>query len=274
MLADTHCHLDLLAGNTFDNPLTQAEISGARGCIDRARAAGVEILVAVGVNVPTSRNCIALARTYTHVFATVGIHPEGVTQSFSAEFAEIKKTAMQYKNAFVVGIGECGLDRKYAASLEMQKDAFRKHIELALELGLPLVVHVREAHDETLAILDEFGDALLAGVMHCFSGTPAYAADVIERGFYLGIGGIITYPKNQPLRDLISAIGLERVVLETDAPFLPPQHMRGEKNEPAQVRTIADYCAQLLAIDVKEVEKITTRNACALFDLSERISES
>jgi len=169
----------------------------------------------------------------------------------------------------IVAVGECGLDYHYPDyHKQRQKDAFKAQIEQALENNLPLIVHTRDAGDDTLTCLAEFKNESLRGVIHCFSEDQAFADYVInELGFSIGIGGTVTYPNNNRLREVVKTVGLPAIVLETDAPFLPPQIIRGKKNHPKHIRDIATFVAELLETDLDTVAQTTTNNARTLFGL-------
>lgn len=168
----------------------------------------------------------------------------------------------------IVGIGECGMDMHYPDyNLARQRDAFKAQIELALEHNLALVIHSRDAYDETLRILEEYKNNITHAVMHCFSYDQAYADTVTAWNFFLGIGGTVTYPKNNDLRSIVQNINLKHIVLETDAPFLPPQTMRGKQNHPQFIAIIAEYIAQLRGESFDAIANQTTDNALQLFGL-------
>ena len=159
-------------------------------------------------------------------------------------------------------------------NLNRQRDAFKAQIELALEHDLALVVHSRDAYDETLRILEEYRNNLCHAVMHCFSYDQAFAKTVTDWDFVLGIGGTITYPKNNELRTIVAATHIKNIVLETDAPFLPPQVIRGKQNHPKEIATIAEYIAQLRGESFESVAQQTTKNALKLFNLTDKITKS
>ena len=198
----------------------------------------------------------------------VGIHPNDCTENWRSDLEEIKKLITEKEKNKIYGIGECGLDFHYPDyNLQRQKDAFKAQIELALEHNLGLVVHTRDAAQETMRCLEEFKNANLRAVIHCFSEDQSFADFAITNNFLLGIGGIITYPKNNYLRDIVKKVTINNIVLETDAPFLPPQTMRGKQNHPQNIRLIADYIAQLCETDFETVAGVTTSNAEKLFKL-------
>lgn len=266
MLVDTHCHINMMVKKKFDTPLTNHEVAIAKPIVDEAVDWGVTKIVNVGTSLVESKNCILLADTYPGIYATIGIHPNDCTSTWKQDFKELKKLVIHEK---VVGVGECGIDLHYEGyDLNRQYDAFKAHIELALEHNKALVIHSRDAYDETLKILDEYYKDIKRAVMHCFSYDLPFAKQVIDWGFKIGIDGPITYPKNDELRNVVLNVKLEDIVLETDAPFLPVQEMRGKQNAPKYIKTIAEYIAQLKNEDFDKVARITTHNAKALFSLS------
>lgn len=269
MLIDTHCHINMMVKTTFDVPLTDTEITQAQHIVDEAAAEDVRTIINVGTNLIESLNCVALAQRYTSIFAAVGIHPNDCTATWRDELRDIEVLIKKKNENKIVGIGECGLDMHYPDyNLPRQKDVFKAQIELALEHDLALIVHTRDAGDETMRALEEFKGQLKRCVIHCFSEGITFADFALEMGFVLGIGGAITYPKNNTLREVVQHVPLTSLVLETDAPFLPPQEIRGKQNNPAQIATIAAYIAQLLGISKEQVSSTTTTTAQQLFMLS------
>ena len=266
MLIDTHCHINMIIKKKFDVQLTQDQLNDAEKTIAYALDRGVTAIINVGTSLVESINCIQLANKYPNCFATVGLHPNDCTKNWEQDFIAIKSLLDKDKENLIIGIGECGIDLHYPGyDLERQQQAFRAHIELALERNMALVVHSRDAQSQTIEILNEYRGKPLRGVMHCFSGSISFAQQAIELGLMIGIDGPVTYPNNEQLRDVVKAVGLENILLETDAPFLPPQIIRGKQNSPQHVRTIAQYVAKLLDTDLKEVSHATTTNACKVF---------
>jgi TatD DNase family protein len=207
-----------------------------------------------------------LAEKFMPCFAAVGIHPNDCTADWRTDIAELKKLITHHPSK-IVAIGECGLDFHYPEYDSIrQKDAFRWQIELALSLNLPLIVHTRKAPEETLAVLDEFKDASLRGVIHCFSEDRAFAQEVMGRGFLMGIGGPLTYPKNDELRLVFTQAPLSAILLETDAPYLAPQTIRGKQNSPSSIYQIAQFLAQLRSEKIEIIANQTTQNAKLLFN--------
>lgn len=266
MLIDTHCHLNMMAKKTFDTPLTNQECQKVNEIIQQAIADDVTIIINVGTSVIESNNSIELAKLYPEVVATVGIHPNDCTSEWRTDFVEIQKLIQNKGFNKIVGIGECGLDYHYPDfNKQRQKDAFKAHIELSLEHNLPLIIHTRNAGEETLRCLEEFQGQGLRGTVHCFSEGIDFARQAINLGFVLGIGGTITYPKNNYLRDVVMQVGITNIILETDAPFLPPQDKRGQQNHPREIKTIAHYLSNLLNINYDDICSTTTQTARSLF---------
>jgi len=240
----------------------------AQQIVDEAVAHDVTTIINVGTSLVESVNCIELAKKFEPVIAAVGIHPNDCTADWRNDFKEIEKLVKNGHDNKIVGIGECGIDMyRPGYDLQRQKDAFKAHIELALEHDLALIVHSRTAYDETLRALEEFKGQVTRGIIHCFSYDQAFADQVIEWNYVLGIGGVITYPKNDALRNIVTTVPLEKIVLETDAPFLPPQIIRGKQNHPKHIRTIAEYLAELRGVSLKEVARVTTGTVKKTFEL-------
>ncbi len=270
MFIDTHCHLNIIENKPEDALLQERDFPLIAQVIDQAKAAGVEIIINVGTSIPESMNSMAIAKRFEHVYATVGIHPcdcqpERV-RNVHEGVAELKKLLVTRHQHKIVAIGEIGLDFYHKPfDVARQKDFFKAQIELALEYALPVVVHVREAGEETLRVLEEYIPNGLRGVIHCFAQNLDFAKTVSAWGFYMGIDAPIGYPKNQALRNVCTAIALDHFILETDAPFLPPQQYRGKRNYPAYIPLIAQMLAEVKSVDVAVIEEATTANAKKLF---------
>lgn len=248
--------------------LTPQEIINAQSIIQQAAHHDVTTIINVGTSLSESINCIALARTYPRVWASVGIHPNDCTSSWRSDISDLEKHIQNKESNKIVAIGECGLDRHYPDyDIVRQKDAFKAQIELSLEYDLALIVHTRDAADETLRSLEEFKGQLTRGIIHCFSEDQSFADTALSFGFVLGFGGTITYPKNASLRAIAVNVPLESIVLETDAPFLPPQEIRGKQNHPEQIKTIATYLAQIRSTSYEAVAEQTTATALRIFNL-------
>jgi len=216
-----------------------------------------------------SKNCIALAQRYKNNYAAVGLHPNDCTAAWLSDLKEIAALVQQKKENKIISIGEIGLDYHYPDhNKARQKDAFQAQVELALEYDLPIVIHTRDADDEVLEYLEPYKKEKLTGVFHCYSENQKFADYATqELKFFLGIGGTVTYPKNNRLRDIVKTVELQAIVLETDAPFLPPQSMRGKQNHPQHIRDIATFVGELIHTDLDAVAQATTKNARKLFKL-------
>ena len=245
---DTHCHLFLM------------EVEPALA-VETAKASGVERLICVGVDVETSRRSLEIADSLEGVFATAGVHPHdahGFDPEASARIEEL------LHDPRVVAVGECGLDwYRMLSPREDQIRVFRTHIALSNETGKPLVVHVREAWTDVMQILDE-GSAERV-VIHCFSGDAALARECAARGYWTSFAGNVTYPKNQHLRAAAAAVPLDRLLVETDAPFLAPQKLRGTDNAPENVLLTLGTLAELRALALEDLVAATADNARAAF---------
>lgn len=254
VLIDTHCHLN---HRDYD--------SDREDVIARARAAGVDHLVVIGYDLPSSEAALALAAS-DGFYATVGIHPHDA-EAYSDEAQE--RIGALARDPRVVAIGEVGLDfYRDLSPRDAQERAFRAQVELALATRLPIVVHTRDSISETLEVLADYAPAGLRGIMHCWSGTQEQADRAIELGFVLGIGGVVTFKNARQLQEAVARLPLESLVLETDCPYLAPTPHRGQRNEPAYVALVAQRVAELRGVSVEEVGNATTANAEHLFGLS------
>lgn len=256
-----------MVGKAVDAPLQPHDFDTIETVINEAQRAEVLTIINVGTSIAESHNSLLIAERFDSVYATIGVHPTDATQSWREDVKQLKAWAAAKEKHKIVAIGETGLDyyhKPYDAQL--QKDLFKASIEIALEYDLPLVVHVRDAADDLLEILDEYKHQA-RGVIHCFQQNLSFAVQVIEWGFLVGIDGPITYPKNQLFRDIVAQIPLSSIILETDAPFLPPQDFRGKLNHPAYIPLFAPTLADLHNISVEDVARLTTANAQRLFNL-------
>jgi TatD DNase family protein len=254
MLVDTHTHLD------------QPEFDEIRdSVVERAKAAGVEAMIAVGTTAQASRKCVDLAARYPGVYAAVGLQPNYIAEGDPGDWAAIERLAT---SPGVVAIGETGLDRHWDYTpFDQQQDYFHRHMELARRLDLPFIVHMRDSGDDILAALREaHARGPLRGVMHSFSGDARVAAECMEMGMHISFAGMITYKKSQALRDCAATIPADRLLIETDCPYLSPEPVRSKRpNEPAFVRHIAECLAAVRGSSLDELAAQTTANARALF---------
>ncbi len=254
MLIDTHAHLEMREFN-----------DDREDVIRRAREAGVEYIITIGTTVESSRDAVLLAEKYDFIYAAIGIHPHEVKDILHPAYDIIRHFAQHKK---VVAYGEIGLDYHYEHSPRSdQKRKFRDMLREARELDLPVIIHDRDAHEDTLQILSEDWSPDLGGVMHCFSGDIGMAKKLIEMGFSLSVAGPVTFPKAEALREVVRQIPIEHLLVETDAPFLAPQPVRGKRNEPAFVRHTAEAVAKIKGLSYDDVARITGFNAMQLFGI-------
>ena len=247
---DTHCHLFLL-GDDVSAP------------VQAAHDAGVGTIVCPGIDPETSRRSLELAESHRGVFATAGMHPHTASAFDVRAGAEIEELLADPR---VVAVGECGLDFfRMRSPRADQERVFSLHVRLAREAGLPLVVHTRDAWPEILQLLDE-GSAERV-VLHCFTGDSAIAAECVARGYHLSFAGNITYPANGIIRDAAASVPLDRILVETDSPFLAPQRIRGRDNEPANVRDVIRELAMIRSESPETIQRATSDNALAAFPL-------
>lgn len=255
-LVDTHAHLN---DPDYDRDLDDV--------VERAQLAGVKLIVCVGYDLKSSRCAVALAEKYSCIFAVVGVHPHDASSATPRLWEGIEILASGRK---VLALGEMGFD--FYRNLSPRRDqegAFRRQLQLAVEMNLPVVIHDRDAHMETLAVLKEY--PFLPGVVvHCFSGDIQIMDECLARGYYLGIGGPLTYPKNETLREVVRSAPLDRILLETDCPYLAPQRWRGKRNEPSYLTAVAEMVAQIKDMPVEDVAAATTANAVRFFRINER----
>jgi len=255
MTIDSHAHLEMEA---FD--------VDREAVIGRAAAAGLTAIITVGTTLPDCEKAVSLAGLYRLVHAAIGIHPHEVKGIDAGTYDALRILARQAK---VVAIGEIGLDFFYDLSpREIQLRCFAEQLDLAEELALPVIIHDREAHAETLAILRR-RKGRLRGVLHCFSGDPVMARECIALGFHLSVAGPVTYRKADQLRAVAREIPAERLLIETDAPYLAPQPYRGKRNEPAYVVETARCLAEIRGMAVGELERMMEQNARRLFGLGD-----
>ncbi|APG91277.1 TatD family hydrolase [Sinorhizobium americanum] len=259
MLIDTHCHLDF---PDFD--AERDEI------IERARQAGVTQMVTISTRVKRFETILAIAEKYENVFCSVGTHPHNADEELDITAADLVRLSAHPK---VVAIGEAGLDYFYDnAPREAQAEGLRRHIEAARETGLPLVIHSRSADEDMAAILtEEAGKGAFPFLLHCFSSGADLARIGVDLGGYVSFSGILTFPKSQELRDIAETIPRDRLIVETDAPYLAPKPFRGKRNEPAYVAHTADVLAESIGVTKGEIAEITTENALRIFSKMPRL---
>jgi TatD DNase family protein len=255
-LFDTHAHLHFPEFAPDLEPV-----------LDRARAAGVTRMVTIGTDVETSRLAIALAEQHSGVYAAVGVHPHDAGNVNEEALHEIERLARSSPK--VVAIGEMGLDFfRNLSPRPSQERVFRWQLHLSRQLAKPALIHCREAHAETLAIVAEEGIGPGGGIMHCFSGDTDVARRVLDLGLSISIAGPVTYPNARTLPDVVRLVPADRLVIETDCPFLPPQPYRGKRNEPSYIAITAARVAELRGEPLDRIATQTTENARLLLGLS------
>ncbi|MGO9613585.1 MAG: YchF/TatD family DNA exonuclease [Dissulfurispiraceae bacterium] len=275
-MIDTHCHLEMEA---FDNDRHEV--------IKRARAAGLEAIITIGSDIEGCKRAVELSMNYDFIYASVGIHPHDAkdfTEETFDQIASLARTRRERKSDAVnfdlhsgsthnaslipkiVAIGEIGLDYHYDLSpREIQREAFTRQLHHARNLDLPVVIHSREAKDDTLRILTESG--VNKGVMHCFSGDTEMAKKAMGMGFFISIAGPVTFKNARGLQDIARRIPDESLLIETDSPYLTPEPLRGRRNEPAFIVHIAQYLADLRGVSIEDIDRITSLNAKRLFKI-------
>jgi TatD DNase family protein len=255
-LFDTHAHLHV--------PEFAEDLDAV---LARGRAAGLAGLVTIGTDRETNAQAVALAERHADVYASVGIHPHDAAGATEADFAEMERLARA--SSRVVALGEMGLDFfRNLSPPDAQERVFRRQIDLARAVARPVVLHCRDAHAETLAILESAGVAAVGGVMHCFSGDVDVARRCLDLGLYISLAGPVTYKNARALPDVARFTPEDRLVIETDCPFLPPQPHRGRRNEPSYVALTAARVAELRGADPERLAEALTRNAGRLFNIT------
>lgn len=253
MIIDTHAHYD---DKQFDTDRKEV--------LEAMESEGVGIIVNASAKYSSCRQVIDLAEEYPFVYAMVGVHPDEVGELNEETFEELRRLAREPK---VVAIGEIGLDYYWDEEPRtVQKQWFIRQLELARELDLPVNIHSREASEDTFQIMKEHA-AGLTGSIHCFSGSKELALEYVKRGFYIGVGGVVTFKNGKKLKQVVEAIPLESIVLETDCPYLAPEPFRGKRNQSSYIRYVAEEIAQLKGVTYEEVIAQTEENARKLYRL-------
>ena len=251
MLFDTHAHMD---DRAFDEDREQL--------LKSLPEQGIQLLMNPGCSLASSYNTSRLSREYDYIYAAVGSHPDvadEVNQDVLEEYRKLCKL-----NPRIKAIGEIGLDYHYEdIPREIQLKAFRMQMELARELGLPVIVHERDAHEDGMKVVDEFPD--VTGVFHCYSGSAEMAKELIKRGWYIGFTGVLTFKNARKAIEVASAIPLDRIVLETDCPYMSPEPFRGKRNDPGKLYRMAEKLAEIRGLTVEQIHTITTGNGKRLY---------
>ncbi len=256
MLVDTHVHLN---SHKFDDNLKEV--------IKRALDNDVKTMIVVGFDKETNAKAIKLAEEYPFIYATVGFHPTDAKDIRPSDFDLLKK---QLNHEKVVGVGECGLDFYWDKEhIEEQIAVFKKQIELSFEYDKPLVIHMRDASEATYNVLSEYQN--LKGVMHCYSGSAQMAKHFLDLGMYLSLGGPVTFKNGHKPKAVAKMVPLDKILVETDAPYLSPHPFRGKTNEPFRVKLVAEEIARIKELPYNTIAEQTTKNAYKLFNLKETI---
>lgn len=251
MIFDTHAHLD---DRAFDDD--------RQDLIAALPAQGVGLVMNPGCSLASSRNADALSREYAHVYAAVGSHPDAADEVDDEVLEEYRKLCKL--NPKIKAIGEIGLDYHYEdIPRDIQLKAFRAQMALAQELDLPVIVHEREAHADGMAVVDEF--PRVKGVFHCYSGSLEMAQELVKRGWYIGFTGVLTFKNARKAVEVAANIPLERLVLETDCPYMAPEPFRGKRNDPSKLYRMAEKLAQIRGMSVEDIRRITTENGKRLY---------
>ena len=251
MLFDTHAHLD-------DRAFHEDREALITGLPEK----GVGLVMNPGCSLESSRHAVTLAEKYDHVYAAVGSHPDVASEVNAAVLEEYRKLCKL--NAKVKAIGEIGIDYHYEdIPREIQLHAFRLQMELAQELGLPVIVHEREAHEDGMAVVREFPN--VTGVFHCYSGSAEMARQLVDRGWYIGFTGVLTFKNARKAIETAASIPLDRIVLETDCPYMAPEPFRGKRNDPGYLYRMAEKLAEIRGLSLEEIQTITTENGKRLY---------
>lgn len=251
MLFDTHAHMDDRAFDTDREELLSA-LPGQ----------GLALVMNPGCSLESSRNAVRLAKEYDYIYAAVGSHPDAADEVDEAVLEEYR--ALCKRNPKVKAIGEIGLDYHYEdIPRDIQLKAFRAQMELARELGLPVIVHERDAHEDGMAVVRDFPE--VTGVFHCYSGSAEMARQLVDRGWYIGFTGVLTFKNARKAIEVASSIPLERIVLETDCPYMAPEPFRGRRNDPGKLYRMAEKLAEIRGLSMEEVQAITVENGKRLY---------
>jgi TatD DNase family protein len=252
MLIDSHCHLDYFSDAEIEDILA------------RSHAAGVERMVSIGTSIPQAQAVLALVERFPQVWGTIGVHPHRAAEGTMPTVAELVALAQHPR---IIGLGESGLDYFYdKAPRDTQREGFRRHIRAARLAGLPLVIHARDADDDIAGILTEEREGgSFAFLLHCFSSTPALADEAVAMGGYISFSGILTFPRSTELRELAARLPADRLLVETDAPYLAPVPLRGKRCEPAHTALTAKVLAEARGVTLDEIAATTTANFHRLF---------
>jgi TatD DNase family protein len=260
MLIDSHCHLD------FPDFATD----GVAALISRAQAVGVGRFLTICTHIAKFDQVLAIAESSPLIDCSLGTHPHQAAEPEETDIP-VSRIIELAKHPKVVALGETGLDYHYDfAPRAVQHRVFENHIAAAIDTGLPLIIHTREAEEDTIRILREAGQGKIRGVMHCFTGSQWLAEQALDIGFYISFSGIVTFKKSEELRAVAKTVPLDRLLVETDSPYLAPQAYRGKRNEPAYVIHTAETIADVKGVSAREIADVTTDNFFTLFNRAQR----
>ncbi|RYE06323.1 MAG: TatD family deoxyribonuclease [Rickettsiaceae bacterium] len=259
MLIDSHCHLDLLAKE-----------EDLQAIIKRARESGVEILQTICTKLSDTEEIIKIIEKFDIVYGSVGVHPSEVKENEIVNYNDLINIA---KHPKIIGLGETGLDYYHATSSKAaQITSFIEHIKAAKVLQLPVIIHTRDAEEDTLSILqEEMKYISFPALIHCFTASMAFAKQVLDLGLYISISGIVTFKNAKELQEIVRFIPIDRLLIETDSPYLAPVPMRGKRNEPAFVKHVAQHIAELKNIDIEQLHELTKANFFKLFSKCKKV---
>ncbi len=257
-MIDSHCHLNYIKGESPEK------------LVEAAAGVGVEMIINIGTDLESSEKSVEYTEQFNSVYATVGVHPHDAKDVNEQTLANLKNLAANEK---VVAIGEIGLDYyRDHSPRDVQRKVFKQQLEIAVDLRLPVVIHTRDAHNELIEIIKDYASDLPGGVFHCFQGDYDDAMEVVELGFLISVGGVITY-KNSQMSKTAQQVPLDRIILETDAPFLTPVPFRGKTNKPEMVVFVYKELARLKKLPFEQVEKTIDLNTKKLFGLVETFGD-
>ena len=252
-MIDTHCHF-------FDEEFKD----DLEDCINRCKENGIEKIILVGFSYDTNRKAQEYSKKYGIFYPTAGVHPEECNKDYLEQFNELKEFI---ENNKVYALGECGLDYHWSVEFkEEQKELFKLQCELAIEKNLPIIIHSRDANQDTFDIVKSF-NGKLKGVMHCYGGSLELAKEYVKLGMYISLGGPLTFKNAKEPKRVAEGIDINNLLIETDSPFLAPDPYRGKRNESSYVRFVCQKMAEIKGLSVEEVDKITTNNAVKLFNI-------
>jgi len=256
MLVDSHCHLDRIDLSPYGGELAAA--------VRAAQERGVDRMLCIGIDLNNAPKVVEIAQQFDNIYASVGVHPLDI----SDDICEVDALAELSAQEKVIAIGETGLDYYYSAEKKvLQQGSFANHLKASVKTGKPVIVHTRDAREDTLSLIQQHGDPKVAGVLHCFTESWEMASAAMEMGYYISFSGIITFKNAAELRDVVKKVPMERLLVETDSPYLAPVPYRGKKNEPKYVREVAECVAELKGLSFEQVAEQSSRNFDRLFNL-------